>query len=150
MGNEPMDPYAAVLADLEAQRAELDAAIAVIRRRMGQAGEPIQPATPSSAARNGTSQEITSDAFFGMSMAAAVRKYLQMMRRPQAVQTIADALKSGGFTTRAENFYSNVYTTLKRGDEFVKVKRGEWGLAEWYGPRAKAIRAEEGSDDASS
>lgn len=155
MENDTNDT-ASLLARLEAQRAELDIAIAVIRRQLGQPQEPaaqsvsMQPATARVIA-----QEIASDSFFGMSIGEAALKYLRMVKRPQSAQIISEALKQGGFPTRAENFYSNVYTALTRGSEFVKVKRGEWGLASWYGggrAKSRATKPEEPdvADDESS
>lgn len=149
----PID-YNAVLADLEAKRGQIDAAISVLRAlaAAGVTGEtmpfgaasaadsedpgsvsPIVSARTTVATGNGIA--IDPNAFFKMSTPAAVKKYLGMVKRPQTPRAIADALQAGGQVHAADpkTAYLNVYSALKRGDEFVQTRNKEWGLAEWYG-----------------
>src|SRR3970040_1639645 len=87
--------YEAVLADLESRRADLDAAIAGIRRILGQ---PEQSDISTKATNESAKPvELEIDAFIGMSVSDAAKKFLRMMgRRPQGTQTICDALVRGG------------------------------------------------------
>ena len=149
----PID-YNAVLADLEAKRAQIDAAIAVIRSLVGSgAAEGAQApnggeeggtgaANPPAPNRPTGQTQIQSDTFFGLSSSAAVRKFLGMMKRPQKPRAIADALRTGGQIHAVDDkvAYTNVATALRRGDgkEFVQTRNGEWGLAEWYSGKSKS------------
>jgi len=140
----PID-YTAVLADLEAKRGQIDAAIAVIRSMIG-TGAAEMPATSASLATNDASQPAASSrsstvlddahAFFRMSTPVAVKKFLGMVKRPQTVRAIASALRDGGQLNAADEKagYMNVYTALKRGmdTDFFQTKNKEWGLAEWH------------------
>lgn len=148
----PID-YTAVLADLEAKRGQIDAAIAVIRTLVGEGGAPPQengdgdddaPARPSTASAGipqRTAPGIQSDTFFRLSTSAAVKKFLGMVKRPQTPRAIADALRAGGqvHATDEKTAYTNVYTALRRGQDkdFVQTRTGEWGLVEWYGNKPK-------------
>src|ERR1017187_263067 len=126
MATEPID-YAAVLGDLKARRANLDSAIAAIEQIMAQVGTvPTQP----------RDTVLSDDAFFGMSIQDAIRKYLSIVRKKKTVKEITDGLEAGGMEHTSKNFYNTVYTMLNR--EWVKadpelVKIGDlWGLAEGY------------------
>ena len=147
----PID-YAAVLADLEAKRGQIDAAIAVIRSLIGNGGGvDMAPqgtgtsasggiATPSrNAAPLSAPGEIQTDAFFRLSTSASIKKYLGMMKRPQTAKVIADALRLGGQVHAADEktAYVNVSTALRRTSDFVQTRNKEWGLAEWYGAQPK-------------
>jgi len=140
--------YEAVLADLQDKRAKLDAAIAAIEQYI--LGRPAPTtSTPPPETGSGEVEEalaasvlekaIQDDTFFSLSATEAARKYLMMTKRPAATGDMADALRHGGYLTTAKNFYSNLYTTLKRSNDFVNVK-GKWGLAEWYPNRPKNPR----------
>lgn len=78
--------------------------------------------------------DIPSDAFLGLGLAEAAKKYLGMVRQKKTTREIAAALEQGGIVNRAKSFYSTVFTALKRaskGGGIVKIGN-EWGLAEWY------------------
>lgn len=151
----PID-YSAVLADLEAKRGQLDAAIAVIRALIGagatnaealpeQEGEQATPPArvPKSvvSAAHVAAADIKNDTFFGLSTAGAVRKFLTMAKRPQSPRVIANALLVGGqiHARDPKTAYTNVYSVLKRSKDkdFVQVRDGDWGLAEWYTNKPK-------------
>jgi hypothetical protein len=151
----PID-YNAVLADLEGKRGQIDAAIAVIRTLIGAVATDGSPA-PAPEAEQGSSVtrapqavvpaahvagvDLKSDTFFGLSTAGAVRKFLTMAKRPQSPRVIANALVVGGqiHARDPKTAYANVYSVLKRSKDrdFVQVRDGDWGLAEWYGNKAK-------------
>ena len=58
------------------------------------------------------------------------------MKRPQTVTSITEALRTGGLATTAEDLMGTITATLARmkrtTGEVVPVRRGEWGLKEWY------------------
>lgn len=134
--------YSAVLADLEARRATLDAAIAGIRAMLNGATPELEDhpaeegasgATPPRA-RAATAAQLASDTFFGLSTHEAIRKFLGMAKRPQSAVAIARALTEGGQVNATDEkaAYVNVASSLRRRPGFVKTRNKEWGLAEWY------------------
>jgi hypothetical protein len=121
--------YDAVLSDLREQRKKIDDAISALE---GLAGL-LTPGSPAAGVgkSNDAPTEIASDTFFQLGVGEAIKKYLRMVGRKQTTKEISDALKRGG----VEAGYSGVTTALIRGEErgeISKVKRGEWGLPEFY------------------
>lgn len=154
MAETPINPEA-ILADLLARRAEIDAAIGQIRRIYGLSDESDpQQGTLGLVGKTvripKEESDIRSDTFFGLSVPNAVKKYLKLVRAPASPQAIVAALGSGG---QENPNYTNVYTALKRlrgAGEVRKLPTGEWGLSEWYpngGGRAGRGRDVEDSDD---
>jgi len=144
--NQAID-YQAVLADLRAQRAKLDAAIAGIETMLGLAflGNGAQ-SVPGQG-----SQVLPPDAFFGMSIVEAAKKYLAFKKKPQTTSEIAEALEKHGFVNRSENFGNTVGAGLSRNADgpspaFAKVSRGTWGLISWY-PNYRP-KSDKGADEA--
>lgn len=155
MDTEPQINYEDVLADLENDRAALDAMIAYIKaKKLGHSTSASQVTGVDAAVRSmplGSPSTLTggnvgiaggslrrgiaSDAFFGLGIVDAAKKYLGMTRRPQSSKEIATALVQGGFHTTAKDFYNTVFGVLSRewknNGEIVKVNK-EWGMAEWY------------------
>lgn len=128
--------YAAVLADLEAKRDKLDAAIAGIRTMLGLSAAAGSSATASSGS-NGGSTEIEADTFFSLSIPDAAKKYLGMRKKPATTPEISEALRRGGQTNASSDGFGNTLgSVLARvyngGGGIVRVGRGTWGLAEWY------------------
>jgi len=150
----PVIDYAAVLADLESRRAQLDVMIAGVRTMM-----LGMPATSGATPSNGggappTSTEIESDTFFSLSIPDAAKKFLGMRKKPATTGEIGDALRRGGQThaigsNSPEVFNNTLNSILNRayrsGAGVVKVGRSTWGLADWYPnkPR-KPARAQKG------
>jgi hypothetical protein len=131
----------AVLADIEAQIAELQAAAKTIKKirdlgvGLGRVTEvPYQ--MPESELTKGASDEIRSDAFFKLTIADAAIKFLRRWadRTPQSTKAIIVALDRGGI--KGKN-YQTVYKILtrraKEKNDVVNV-HGDWGLQEWYLP----------------
>jgi hypothetical protein len=140
MGN---DEYEAVIADLEAQIAELQMTVAVLRKRAGMSPDGGGGGGPGG-------REIHSATFLNKSIPEAARIYLEMCnKRPQKVEQIAEALQRGGMTSKAANFVSMLQTILRRTEiqtgEFMRTPNGEWILPEWVGKKAmpKAEREKE-------
>ncbi|MCA9906576.1 MAG: hypothetical protein H7A18_03225 [Sinobacteraceae bacterium] len=149
--------YAAVLADLEAKRDKLDAAIAGIRTMLGMPAGVSSAASVGSAGSNG-STEIEADTFFSLSIPDAAKKYLGMRKKPATTPEIVEALRRGGQThAGGESFGNTLGSVLARvygnGGGIVRVGRGMWGLAEWYPnkPRKPSAKAQKGEsqDDSS-
>jgi hypothetical protein len=144
--------YDAVIADLEARRDQLNTMIDTLKQMMS-VGLPIATATASAVLRPSGELDISHDAFFGMTIPDAARKYLAMAKRTSPHPDLCDALLHGGFKTSSPNFREVVRSTLGRQADFVKVN-GQWGLAEWYpgrgGGRKARRNSSEGSDSDSS
>lgn len=126
--------YEMVLADLEAQKRELELSILLLRRRLGVAEGVDMPPLPelSGALAPG---EIPADAFAGMSIGEAAKKFLRLKKQRQSTAQIVSALEKGGLAHDSENFTATVSSVLsreaRRGDGIVRVARGEWSLGEW-------------------
>jgi hypothetical protein len=129
--------YEAVLADLEAKKAEIERAIATIRAVMGiqsAGGDPIPPGP------RGGGPTPQPGAFLGMSIPEAAKKYLQTSRTKSSTKDIMAALEAGGLPPSK---YATVYGVLRRREEMVGDivnMSGDWALAEWYPnhPRVKS------------
>ncbi|HEX9750896.1 MAG TPA: hypothetical protein VGB22_06390 [candidate division Zixibacteria bacterium] len=136
------------IADLEALRSQIDAAIGILKQLEGSASggsktDGILNSLPSPPIENSRDNDhdvdIRSDAFFGLSFTDATYKYLQMIRRPQTTEAICEALQKGGIESKSQNFLITVYSSLRRdARRFVRVKKKEWGLVEWYPTRPQA------------
>lgn len=126
---EPPINYAAVLADLEAKRAELDTAIAAIKVILRQTG--ILAATAPTVPRIASLSQIPPKAFVGLSISAAARRLLEMMQRRLTMKEILQGLQAGGLKP---NKYRNVYSILRSREAYkadlINVD-AKWGLAEW-------------------
>ena len=147
--------YAAVLADLEARKAQIESAISVIKALIaGGMPPPQQPIIAPSGtagmmaaagASSGGSFSIESDTFFGLSILDATKKFLAMRKRPSTGPEIVEALRQGGqVNAQNETFGNTLGATLSRSDAgagaVVRVGRGKYGLREWYAnkPRSDA------------
>ena len=121
--------YAAVLADMQAKRAQLDSAIAAIKVLMEQTG--VMAATAPPVPRIAEISQVPPHAFVGLSVSAAVRQLLEMMQRRLSVREIMRGLQAGGLKPSK---YRNVYAILRQREsdkaDIIKVDR-QWGLAEW-------------------
>lgn len=144
--------YQKLLADLMAERANLDNMIAWVEKRISQDGTvpsvasvaAVKPGEPKRYPRM-----LASDAFFRMSVPDAIKAYLGIMKRPANANEITEGLKQGGFTTRSKNLYATVYPTLlrmKNANEVVKVDKRRWGLTEWYPSRKPSEPSEKNSE----
>jgi hypothetical protein len=128
--------YDAVIADLKAKRDQLSAMIDTLEHMKGM-GVPYVGSTGSDAPRVASGAgEIPHDAFFGMTIPEAAKKYLAIVKHTVKHPVLCDAILAGGFTTSSPNFREVVRSTLGRQPDFVKI-RGQWGLKEWYGTRGK-------------
>jgi hypothetical protein len=129
------NPYMAVLADLERDRDQINAMIAMIRKRAGLSGDDAS-ATPATGGNQGQQTsaegiELRSDTFFGMVISDAIRKYLNIVKRPKKTAEIARALEAGGMQHMSKRWFATVQTTLVRMHGVVRLPNG-WGMLEWY------------------
>jgi hypothetical protein len=119
------------IADLEARKAKIDAAIATIRELQTQGGVGAPGPMGPSGVRPG--------AFLKMSIPDATKKHLETVRQKQSTQEVIDALEKGGLP---RGKYNTVYSILARRQKQVGDiinMQGDWALAEWYpNYRAKA------------
>jgi len=117
MSEKPID-YEEVLRDLEARRAELDVAIAAIKRLVVSAR--ATPETPVSAPGS-------SGPYADMSIGEAAKLYLFSIGKPQTSRQITDALRAGGIRSMAKNLDVAVYSALRRQHDLKRV-RNKWTL----------------------
>jgi hypothetical protein len=135
-------PYAAVLADLKAQRDKLDVAIAAIEALSANVPASAAPSNDPNAAVDGPG------AFLGMSITDAAKKLLAARRQPLKNPEIAAAFKLGGLHLQSKDPVNTVGAVLSRraqevGD-IVKIGRGTWGLKEWYPGRSFKTKPDNG------
>jgi len=156
--NQDSSHYDAVISDLEGKRDRLSGMIEALKQ-LKDLGVPMAAidavvgGTPNVSIKTA----IPADAFYGMKISDAARKYLSWGGRKitKPHPELCDALLEGGFQTKTDNFREVVRSTLGRHPDFVKIK-GQWGLKEWYGDRAtkrrvrRVILEEVGASDSDS
>jgi hypothetical protein len=121
--------YKALLEDSKRQRAELDAVIAFAERQLGISKSPAS--STASVNSVGANIMIEEDTFHGKNILQAAEAYLHMVGRPaRSTEEIAANITKGGVPAAA----ASVATILGRskGSSVNRVKRGLWGLKEWY------------------
>lgn len=134
-----VDPYEAVLADLQAKRDQIDQAIAALTTLRG--GAVVMPAgMPLQNAGAPSPIEETAGMYLGMSITDATKKLLALRKRTMGNADIARELQAGGLAMTSKDPVNTVGSVLTRrfnevGD-VVKVGRGIWGLKEWYPGRS--------------
>lgn len=134
----------AYLQKLQAERAKLDVQIAGVLVELGREpsenGGLVTFPPPGMPPTGGVIREpvvmgrVRPDEFFRMSLGEAVKRYLEIMKQPQNPTAIVNALKAGGVLTQSKNFYTTVWTSLKRlraDGELVNTPTG-WALSDWY------------------
>ena len=149
MANEGQSTdIAAIIRNLKARRADLDASIASLERAYGVTVSDEGLAVP--VVFNGTDStptELPRGAFLGKSLPAAVKLYLSAIKKKQTIREIATALRDGGVESTSDNF-ENVITgclnRMKSNGELLRFKDG-WGLPEFYPESLRARLSQEGS-----
>jgi biotin operon repressor len=127
---ETTSPYDAGIADVETRIRSMQAALETLKQlRASYLGEPTPPAASTSRP---SETEVQHDTFFGMTIADAARKYLNMMKATKSTADIAAALELGGLKHSSKDFPSNVRSIIGHRDDFIRVPNGDWGLMEWY------------------
>ncbi len=126
----PSEPdYAALLAEMEKEKENLEAAMAFVRKKMGlNSSTPDVPATGS--------DRIKSDSFYRLGIGEAAVAYLRMTNRtPKTSNEIADVLDRGGLVHQSKDLKATVNALLIRdGGKWgiTRLPSGAWGLDEWY------------------
>jgi len=133
-------PFDAAISELEARIQKLQGTLETLKL-LRSGAEGTIPGSASMTPRPGDA-EVQHDSFFGMTIADATRKYLNMAKHTKSTAEIAEALETGGLKHASKNFQTTLRATLGQKEEFLRVN-GEWGLAEWYpglgrGKKAKA------------
>jgi len=141
-----------VIADLEKQREKL----AIVIQSLKQIKSYGIPFEATQGLMSGLAHDaiasphvvamIPHDAFYGMTIPDAGRKYLSWggSKQTKTNAELCEALLAGGFQTKAANFAESVRATLSRDRDFVKPN-GQWGLREWYEDRGAKRRPQPAS-----
>jgi hypothetical protein len=139
MAQDPNEFYEGVIADLMAKRDAIDVTIANLRAIQAGGAAPVAGSVVAGPSKPIDPMNIRDDAFFGLSIGEGAKRYLEMVKRKQSVKEIAEALDRGGLPHTSTNFVNTVGTMINRlaktDPDLVRVGRGEWGLAAWYGNR---------------
>jgi len=148
MGAETFD-YTTIIADLEAKKAALDAAIVAFRmaQAMGALGPTGDYTAPNLLSPSVSGGEVPAGAFLGKSIPEATKLYLAIVKSKQTSRDIATALLKGGIESRSKSFSTQVHSILDRasksGSGIVKLDRSHWGLVEWYPAGVRAGLSQE-------
>lgn len=139
MSTEPVD-YTAILGDLEAKKAALEHTIASFRQAMALGALGQMTATDGTVSSlsvpSMSGGEVPAGAFLSKSIPDATRLYLEIVKKKQTTQEIADALRKGGMESTSKDFVGTVYAGLTRARRspnsgIVKVGK-HWGLTSWW------------------
>jgi hypothetical protein len=128
------DPYALVISDLRAKRAQIDQTIKLLEGLRSGA----TPATPAAEIAEAPAhhEPVGPGNYLGMSIVDAAKKALASRRQALGNAEIHAMLKAGGLHMNSVDPLNTIGSVLTRrfnqvGD-VVKVGRGVWGLKEWY------------------
>ncbi len=130
--------YVAMLNDMRAKRAALDASIVALEAALasGTLGQAVEGLGVESATSGslGRPIDLPAGAFNGKSLPDAVKLYLEAMRQRKTKKEIVNALREGGVVSTSDNFESVVQAALQRMKGLgVLLKFADgWGLSEWY------------------
>ncbi len=149
---EKSNAYAMVIADLKRQRDEIDAIIA--RLEAMAVGKPTKPDFAGTAKVQETIEDLDQapedNPYLGMSIGDATKELLVLKRKPMTPPEIVAHLEAGGIVLGGTNKSNTVGSVLNRRQskvgDIVSVKRGTWGLKEWYRGRNFGKKPPEESD----
>jgi len=120
--------YKAVLADLEARKAQIETMIAGVKSFIA-SGVVSSNGHVEGVLRP---EDIPTHAFLGLSIADATKKFLDMVKSKQTLPQIMQSLEKGGLPPAK---YNTVYAVLRRRENTVGdiFRMGDdWALTEWY------------------
>ena len=124
--------YDAVLADLYTKRDEIESAINTILFLQGSGSTATPSGVANGGARPSRAGVIPSNAFFGMSLVDAAKKYIELSQAKRTLVQIVKGLEEGGMPPQKPG---TVYAALRRRESTVGdiMKVGEeWGLKDWF------------------
>lgn len=134
----PVDILEPAISALKAKIEELQKAVETLEALRASGALSGMPVGSIPAAQQTGGSTFSNDAFFGMTVGDAAKKYLGGIKKTATANAIADALVAGGWKTSAKNVPDMVRTILYRTQGIVKIN-GEFGLAEWY-PGRKVLK----------
>jgi hypothetical protein len=132
--------YIAILNDMKAKRAALDASIVALEAALasgtlGQAVEGVSSGIGTMGLGSpGTPMDLPSGAFNGKTLPEGIKLYLSAARQRKSTRDITNGIREGGMVSTSQNFESVVQATLqklKSQGHVLKFADG-WGLSEWY------------------
>jgi hypothetical protein len=123
MSDMPINPYEAVIADLEARKAQIELTIANLKAIAAQSGTPI--GGPGGG-------NLGPSAFLGMSIPDAAKAHLSAVKQKKSTQEIIEALTDGGLPPSKYTTVYNILTRRQRQVGDIVNMKGDWALAEWY------------------
>jgi len=131
------DPYAAVIADLERKRDDLDETIRRLKAlRAGGAAVPMKPGGDAAAKTEDIGEVDADNPFLGMSIVDATKALLGKKRKMMRTADIVERLEAGGLMLSGASKVNTVGSVLNRRQrqvgDIVSPKRGHWGLKDWY------------------
>ncbi|MEN3325863.1 MAG: hypothetical protein V7638_670 [Acidobacteriota bacterium] len=144
MPEENSNAHDAVLAELYAKRDEIDTAISTILFLKGAGSTTPEASGRRIATANGGA--IPSNAFFGLGIGDAAKKYLELIQAKRTLPQIVKALEDGGMPPQKPN---TVYAAMRRREsvtgDIMRVGE-EWGLREWFSniPKPKPAKTTKG------
>lgn len=131
------DPYEAVIADLRAQQAKIEQTISLLESLRGKAnGATFVASTAPQDDTRASGSSLGPGEFLGMSIVDAAKKLLAIQRKPMRTPEIVVELERGGLVLQSADKVNTVGSILLRRfyqtEDIVRLRRGVWGLAEWY------------------
>ncbi len=147
-----MTDYQELLQQLEDEQENIARLIVFVKGKMAQQdGTSVAARTVSETVSKPAQpimrfpRTIASDSFFRMTVTDAIKKCLNLFRRPMSAKEITNILNEGGLTHQAKNLYATVYPTLLRmevANEIARQRGGKWALSEWYGSKKSGTQEE--------
>lgn len=133
------------------ERDELNVLIEQLARR---AGVPVpeggaassSSSTPAAGPDADPASLVADGEFYGQSATKATKALLGKLGRTRPLKTpeIYDAIKKGGVAIKDTEV---LYKSLARSEDFLRVAKGTWGLAEWYPERVRKNARREALED---
>ncbi|MEM6973897.1 MAG: hypothetical protein AAF577_13940 [Pseudomonadota bacterium] len=146
--------YSVVIADLKAQRDELDRMIMKLETMSSSSAPAASGVDPNAQHHDvpaATGHNEQDNPFLGMSIVDAVKSILGRRRKAMSPVDLVEALEAGGLLLSGTNKPNTVGSVLNRRQrqvgDIVSPKRGMWGLKEWYPGRTFTKKQDEASAD---
>jgi hypothetical protein len=139
-----------MIARLKEQQTALGEAIVALEKLESLGFGSMQ--APTDLGSGGISHVVQADTFYGMSIAEAAKKYLNMSgKKPQTTDLITDALGRGGLNATRDSVGTILVRVANQDGDIVRVGRGLWGLFDWYPGRQRRAKkkTENGATDES-
>lgn len=139
--------YAAVIADLEAKRDELERSIAMLRQMAGISGAVNVPPNDAQKPDVGPTPTISGDnPFLGMKVHDAAKVILANKRKPMSPSDLVEEMEAGGLLltgNKTNSVGSILNRRQKQVGDIVSPQRGMWALKEWYPGRSFGKKQDE-------